>query len=797
MQSHRKSRHFSHRAVLTPAWLLLLTLSVLPALCAQPVVPVIPIPLSVTQLSGTLQVASGAAISYPAGDSAAEFDARHLAALLKETRHFELLAEASSVARSSALIVLTRSAMQFPTSDPDESYSLNVTPRRITISAAGDAGLYYGTVTLWQMLTAGAWTGPVSLPCVRIEDAPQLRWRGIMLDSARHMQSIDYIRQLIDRMSLEKLNVLHWHLTDDQGWRLEIKRYPRLTQIGAWRELRTPTLSMTADQERSHRYGGYYTQAEVRDLVAYAAQRNVTIVPEIEMPGHASAALAAYPQFGSAPEALQAPASEYGIFPNLYNVNDATFTFLENILTEVMQLFPSTYIHVGGDEAFKSQWKASPVIQAKMKELGVPDEDALQSYFIKRIDTFLTAHGRRTIGWDEILQGGLAPNAAVMSWHGIKGAIDAARLGHDAVLTPVRPLYFNYRQSTAADEAPGRFALNTLENVYDFNPEPESLTPEQRRHILGVQANLWTEYVITSDRVDWMLYPRVAALAEIGWSSAANRNWDGFLDRLVDEMRRYHALGINFDPAAFRVRAEETLTPDLTHVVVSLGNQTGFGTVRYTTDGSTVTASSPAYQKPITLALPAHLSAATFEDGEIPGSVMSRELDELSVRKRYSQQMKLCANDPAIAMEPDPPMLNRPVVLANYVKPCWIYRDAELKGIRRISAGVLPLPYVFSDKNNKLPPLGQPRTPYGELDVHLDTCDGKVIASLPFPSAENHPGVTSVETSFPVLDGRHDLCVTSARPHLNPLWVVDWVQLAPSATSTRAAGQDHSEPQGQ
>jgi hexosaminidase len=296
-----------------------------------------------------------------------------------------------------------------------------------------------------------------------------------------------------------------------------------------------------------------------------------------------------------------------------------------------------------------------------------------------------------------------------------------------------------------------------------------------------VQANLWSEYIITSDRVDWMLYPRAAALAEIAWSAAPNRNWDSFLSRLVDEMRRYQSLGIHFDPAAFRVRAEEAITPDPTHVVLSLDNQTGFGTVRYTTDGSPVTASSPVYQKPLALALPTHLRAAAFSDGEIPNSSVDHNLDELSVRRRFSQQMKLCTGDSAIAMEPDPPQQNRPVVLANYFTPCWIYRDGDLTGIGKISAGVLPLPYVFHDRNNKLPPLGNPRTPNGELDIHLDTCTGRVVATLPFPSAANHSGVTSLQTGFPALQGKHDLCITTARPRLNPLWVVDWIQLIPTS----------------
>jgi hexosaminidase len=748
------------------------------AACNAQSLSVLPIPLSVINEPGTLTIADGATLAYPKGDRSAAFSANHLSELVQQMRHLHLVSQPGS---NHAAIVLVRTTSRQDSAVSDESYDLHVTPQRVTISASTDAGLYYGTVTLWQMLTAGGIThGPANLQCLQIHDAPQLRWRGLMLDSARHMQTIDEIRHLIDWMSLEKLNTLHWHLTDDQGWRLEIKRYPKLTQIGAWRELRKPGGAMTAADLQSHRYGGFYTQEQVRSLVAYAAARNVTIVPEIEMPGHASAPLAAYPQFGSTEEHLKAPANEYGIFPYLYNVNDDTFTFIENVLTEVMQLFPTQYIHVGGDEAIKDQWKASATIQAQMKTLGILDEDALQSYFIKRIDTFLTAHGRRTIGWDEILQGGLAPNAAVMSWHGVDGGINAAKQGHDAVLTPVRPLYFNYRQSDAADEAPGRFTLNTLANVYAFNPLPDSLTADQRQHILGVQGNLWSEYVISADRLEWMLYPRTAALAEISWSAADRRDWKGFLPRLEDEMGRYKLLGIRFDPAAFKIRSAESFSADHQHVTVSLSNQAAYGTIRYTTDGSTVTASSQEYSTPFSVPLPSHLRAAAFSQNEIISSELDRTLDPLSVRKRFSQELKLCQNDPAIAMEPDPEQAERPVVLANYVNPCWIYRAADLDNITGISAGVVPLPYVFRDKNNKPPPLGTPHTQEGELEVHLDHCDGPLAVALPLAPAAGRDGVTQLHATLAPLHGIHDLCLQVVRPHVDPLWVLDWVQLEPA-----------------
>jgi hexosaminidase len=722
-----------------------------------------------------LHVKDGAIISYPSGDAAAQFAAQHFVELLKRTRGLSLTVRAGS--QAAALITFTRTSAQ----SPKESYDLEVSPRHIAIAAADDAGLYYGTVSLWQMLTANGVThGPAELQCVKIHDAPQLYWRGIMLDSARHMQSIQFIQQLIDWMSLEKLNVLHWHLTDDQGWRLEIKQYPKLTQIGAFRQLMDAT---GATPPKSQPYGGFYTQAEVRALVAYAAQRNVMIVPEIEMPGHASAALAAYPQFGSTDVHLQAPASEYGIFPYLYNTNDAAFTFIENVLTEVMQLFPSPYIHVGGDEAIKNQWQASPAIQAQMKQLGIANEDELQSYFIKRIDTFLTAHHRRTLGWDEILQGGLAPNAAVMSWHGVKGGIDAAKQGHDAVLTPVRPLYFNYRQSDAADEAPGRSALNTLADVYNFNPTPAELTQDERKHILGIQANLWTEYVISEDRDEWMLFPRAAALAETAWTAPARRNWNDFLGRMVVETARYRALGINFDPDAFRVRSAEALDPNQSRVSVQLTNQTAFGALRYTTDGSGVTAASAQYQSTLSLPLPTHLHAAAFTvagNSVITGSELDRQLDALTVRRRYSQELKLCVNDPSIAMEQDPAQPGRPVMLANFQKPCWIYKSADLSNIRGLSAAVVSLPWVFREKDNATPPLGEAHTPSGELEVRLDTCAGALIATLPLQPAVGHLGAISLRAALQNYSGTHDLCLKIVRPKVNPLWVLDWVQLEPA-----------------
>jgi hexosaminidase len=396
------------------------------------------------------------------------------------------------------------------------------------------------------MITAKPLQGvSISVPAIKIADTPRFAWRGLMLDSARHYQSPEYIRQFIDWMALHKLNTLHWHLTDDQAWRLEIKKYPKLTSVGAWRVPAGDAAKADIDSAtgKPRLYGGFYTQAQVREIVAHAASRHITVVPEIEMPGHATAAVVAYPRLGVTDKPPKAIPEEWGIFPTLFNVDDSTFTFLEDVLTEVMEVFPGAYIHVGGDEALKDEWHASPKVQARMKELGVKDEHALQGYFIQRIEKFLSGKGRKLIGWDEILEGGLPPNATVMSWRGIDGAVAAAKAGHDTVLSPAPDLYFDHWQS-AGDISPGRSNTLSLKDVYLFNPEPDSIADEQRKHILGLQANLWAEMMRSEQRVTYMAYPRTAALAEVAWSPPNRINWDDFQKRLEIQLARYPALGI-------------------------------------------------------------------------------------------------------------------------------------------------------------------------------------------------------------------------------------------------------------
>ncbi len=501
----------------------------------------IPMPRDIAGATGTFQLAANTDVVYSGGEGAASA-AAYFVGLATEQKLVALSKPQEGKPGSGDIGFV----LGGDDSLGSEGYSLTVTSSAITITAPTPEGLFYGAVTLWQIITAKPLQGvSILVPAVSIVDAPRFSWRGLMLDSARHYQSPEYIKQFIDWMALHKLNVLHWHLTDDQAWRLEIKKYPRLTSVGAWRVPAGPAARADIDAAtgKPRLYGGFYTQEQVRDIVAHAASRHITVLPEIEMPGHATAAVVAYPRLGVTDKPPTAVPEEWGIFPTLFNVDESTFGFLEDVLTEVMQLFPSAYIHVGGDEALKDEWHASPKVQARMKELGVKDEHALQSYFIQRMEKFLSSKGRKLIGWDEILEGGLAPNATVMSWRGIDGAIAAAKAGHDTVLSPAPDLYLDHWQSPG-DISPGRSNTLSLKDVYLFNPEPASIASEQRKHILGLQGNLWAEMMRTEARVTYMAYPRAAALAEVGWSPANRIQWEDFQKRLDKQLTRYASLGL-------------------------------------------------------------------------------------------------------------------------------------------------------------------------------------------------------------------------------------------------------------
>lgn len=434
-----------------------------------------------------------------------------------------------------------------------EGYRLKIRPQEIEILAAAPAGVFYGTQTLRQMLPASSWKTPdapalVQLPCVDIEDGPRFGWRGIMLDSSRHFLGIEFVKRYIDLAALHKLNVFHWHLTDDPGWRLEIKKYPKLTEIGAWRK--------ESQLNHSHRdkvktfdgipHGGFFSQKQVREVVAYAAERYVTVVPEIDIPGHSRAAIASYPELSSVDHPLDVATGWFMGTESTVNVEPGTITFFQNVLGEVMDLFPSEFIHIGGDEALKDAWKANARVQQRMKELKLADEHELQSWFVRQMDQFLTASGRRLIGWDEILEGGLAPGATVMSWRGDAGGIAAAQAGHDVVMANNKLTYLDYYQADP-DKEPMAIGGNlSLEKTYEFEAIPSVLTPEQAKHIIGGQMQLWTEYVGTQDYAEYMTYPRACSLAETLWSEPAGRSFAEFRPRLAAHLERLAALGVNY-----------------------------------------------------------------------------------------------------------------------------------------------------------------------------------------------------------------------------------------------------------
>lgn len=429
-----------------------------------------------------------------------------------------------------------------------EGYRLEVTPEQVTISGATAAGVFYGTQTLRQLLPADIFSPtPITrtwdIPAVAIEDAPRFPWRGFMLDTARHFFPKEQVRKLIDLLALHKLNRLHLHLTDDQGWRLEIKKYPKLTSVGAWRKETLIGHARTPQGYDGTPYGGFYTQDDLRELVAYAAARQITIVPEIDMPGHARAAIAAYPELGVTGEQIDV-GTGWGIYPYLFAPTEHTISILRDVLTEVMDIFPSPYIHIGGDEAIKDQWKASPQVQARIQQLGVQDEEALQHWFIAQMGAILARRGRRLIGWDEILEGGLPDGAMVMSWRGIQGGIAAARAHHDVIMAPTTHCYFDYYQSNEPGEPLAIGGYLPLETVYAFEPVPATLSAEEAAHILGTQAALWSEYIPTLDQLEYMAFPRTAALAEVAWTAPEHRDFASFLQRLrVHETRltRLHA----------------------------------------------------------------------------------------------------------------------------------------------------------------------------------------------------------------------------------------------------------------
>ena len=522
----------------------------------------------------------------------------------------------------------------------DEEYQLNITPDRIELLAGSPAGFFYAIQTLRQILPVELEIGDGTLsscdvPVVMIKDKPRFKWRGYMLDVARHFFTKDEVMQLMDDLALYKINILHLHLTDDQGWRIQIDKYPKLTEVSAWRVNREDLHWNSRPKQKPGEkatYGGFYTKSDIKEIVDYAKKRYIQVIPEIEMPAHVTSALTAYPE-------LSCTGGPFTVLPGgVWPITDIccagkehTFEFLENILSEIMEMFPSQYIHVGGDEANKKEWEKCLKCQKRIKDEDLKDEGELQSYFIKRIEKFINSKGKVMIGWDEILEGGLAPQATVMSWRGFEGGIEAARQGHDVVMTPTQFCYFDYYQGPMDQEPLAIGGYLPLSKVYAFEPIPEELGEEDSKHILGGQANLWTEYVSNSAHLQYMTFPRLAAMAEVNWTRKDKKDWNDFMVRMKDHWKRYEAMGIHYSKSAFLVQIESEIDT-INHVInFSMFTEADQGEIHFTTDGSEPTVNSTIYTKPIKTNKSINIRAINFLNDNQVGTEVSETINFTNV----------------------------------------------------------------------------------------------------------------------------------------------------------------------
>ena len=585
---------------------------------------IIPMPQEIVTAQGNpFILKSGVKILYPEGNEKMQRNAQFLADYLKTATGKDFAIEAGTEGKNA--IVLTLDAAN----ENPESYQLKVAGDGITIAGPTEAGVFYGIQSLRKSLPVAV-GADISMPAVEINDAPRFGYRGAHFDTSRHFFTVDEVKTYIDMMALHNMNRFHWHITEDQGWRLEIKKYPKLTEIGS---KRTETvIGRNSGEYDGKPYGGFYTQEQAKEIVAYAAERYITVIPEIDLPGHMQAALAAYPELGCTGGPYEVW-RQWGVSEDVLCAgNDQVLKFLEDVFTELIEIFPSEYIHVGGDECPKVRWEKCPKCQARIKALGLKSDDKhskeerLQSFVINHIEKFLNDHGRQIIGWDEILEGGLAPNATVMSWRGEKGGIEAAKQKHDVIMTPNTYLYFDYYQTKDVDNEP--LAIGgylPLERVYSYEPMPVSLTPEEQTYIKGVQANLWTEYIPTFPHVQYMVLPRWAALCEVQWSSPEKKNYADFLSRLPQLIRWYDAEGYNYAKHAFDVQAEFDPNPAEGTMDVTLSTIDN-APVHYTLDGTEPTAASPVCEGVLKIKENATLSAKAIRPtGE--SKVLTEKID--------------------------------------------------------------------------------------------------------------------------------------------------------------------------
>ncbi|MEG1904928.1 MAG: family 20 glycosylhydrolase [Bacteroidales bacterium] len=638
-----------------------------------------------------------------------------------------------------------------------EEYKISIQPDKVLVQAATANGFFYATLTLKQMLPLAVYGSEAkpqenwSLPCVEIQDKPRFEYRGMHLDVSRHFFSKEEVKRYIDIMAAYKLNKFHWHLTDDQGWRIEIKKYPELTSIGG---IRKKTMIKKDWDNYDHTpYGGFYTQDEIREIVQYASDRFITVIPEIDLPGHMMAALASYPSLGCVGKDYEV-SGQWGVRDDVLCVGkESTFDFIENVLTEVVDLFPSEYIHIGGDECPKVRWEKCPTCQKKIKELRIKGDEKhkpehyLQSYVISRVEKFLNAKGRRIIGWDEILEGGLAPNATVMSWRGMDGGIEAARQGNDVIMTPSSHLYFDHYQSNDTENEPFSIGgCSPVERVYSFEPVAPVLTPEESKHILGTQANLWTEYIPSVDQLHYQLLPRLAALSEVQWTNPESKSWERFINNLDRETKMYDMLGYNYAQHIYEIQGEYIVNnkdKGVTAKLVTMGD----APIYYTTDGTTPTEKSQLYTEPILINESCTLQAVTKRN------------DKLSrVLNKGFKFNKATGNKVSFNVAPNPKYTYKGATALvdgirgdfNYANGCWLgYENIPLD----VNIGFYEPTELSSVKIGSLVQFGEYVFPPTKLTVYGANENGTFEqlgeTQIPMTTSEDKDGLYEYTCEFP------------------------------------------------
>lgn len=588
---------------------------------------VVPMPLEInTTQQASFLLKSGVTVYYPAGNEKMQRNAEFLASYVKAQTGIELQVQAGEGGKGGIVLQLGLA------NDNPEAYQLKVDASQVVISSPSEAGVFYGIQTLRKAVDVAEGSN-VELPAVEINDQPRFGYRGMMLDVGRHFFSMDEIKTYIDMMALHNINRFHWHLSEDQGWRIEIKKYPKLTEIGSMRK--ETVIGHNSGKYDGKPYGGFYTQEQAKEIVAYAAERYITVIPEIDLPGHMQAALAAYPELGCTGGPYEVW-TQWGVSDNVLCAgNDQTIQFIKDVLAEIVEIFPSEYIHVGGDECPKVKWSTCPKCQARIKALGLKSdnkhtkEERLQSYVIHEAEEFLNSKGRKMIGWDETLEGGLAPNATVMSWRGEAGGIEAAKQHHDVVMTPNTYLYFDYYQSKDTETEPMAIGgYLPIERVYSYEPMPKSLSPEEQKYIVGVQANLWTEYIPDFKQVQYMVLPRMAALCESQWCAPEKKNYEAFLQRVSRLVNIYAKNGWNYATHIFDVMLDlkpNTETGTLDAVARTIDN----APIYYTLDGSEPTTASEKYTDVIKIDKPCTLRTVAIR----PSGSSKITKDEISFSK--------------------------------------------------------------------------------------------------------------------------------------------------------------------